>query len=144
MSNLTVDDILTSSGKYPARAKDKSCTDIVKGKAKTLVERVNALLKDLGVSKTEASSGFRTPASNAGVANAAKRSLHMSGEAVDLIDDAQQTLAYAIMARPDLLKKHKLWLEHPENTKGANTNWCHLDMSETRKDRPIRVFRPAI
>lgn len=118
-------------------------TEDVKKNADILINKINSLLKDLNWTQTvEVSSGWRPAAINGATANAAKKSLHMSGEACDLKDDKDQTLAKLIMSKPELLKKHGLWLEHPEATKGKNTNWCHLDMSTKRSDRPVRVFKP--
>lgn len=138
---LTVDMVLTSSGRYPDRAKHPECTDEVRNNAKELARRINLLLNDLGIDKADATSGFRTSSSNAQVANAAKKSLHMRGLACDLLDSKEQTLAKLIQSRPDLLKKYDLWLENPDFTKGKNTNWIHLDIG-TRSDRPSRMFNP--
>jgi hypothetical protein len=139
---ITLHDLLTSSGKYPNRALDPEATDDVVENGAILVSKVNALLKDLGSNASEISSGFRPSSVNSKTPNAAKKSLHMKGMAVDLADDKDQTLAKLIASKPELLKKHGLWLEHPDNTKGKATNWCHLDMSKTRTDRPVRIFKP--
>lgn len=125
------------------KAYSAELTDRIKSNAKDLISRVNALLKDLGWSKdVQVSSGWRPAAVNSQIANAAKKSLHQTGEAVDIVDDKEQSLSKLIMSKPELLKKHGLWLEHPEATKGKNTNWTHLDCSKVRKDRPVRVFKP--
>jgi hypothetical protein len=138
---ITLEALLTSSNRYPDRANSPDCTDEVKKNGALLINRVNALLNELGVTSVDVTSGFRTASSNAQVANAAKRSLHMQGKAVDLLDDKEQTLAKLVDSRPDLLKKYDLWLENPDFTKGKNTNWVHLDMG-TRTDRPSRKFNP--
>jgi hypothetical protein len=138
---LTLEALLTSSNRYPDRANSPDCTDEVKKNGALLVEKVNLLLNDLGIDKVDVTSGFRTASSNAQVANAAKRSLHMRGLACDLLDNKDQTLAKLVDSRPDLLKKYDLWLENPNFTKGKNTNWVHLDMG-TRTDRPSRKFNP--
>lgn len=106
-----------------------------------LLEKVNALLWELKIDKVTVSSGWRPAAINAGVANSAKRSHHMTGKAVDIMDDKAQSLASKILTQPDLLKKYDLWLEDPASTKGKNTNWVHLDIG-TRKDRSLRMFKP--
>jgi hypothetical protein len=106
-----------------------------------LLDKVNGLLFDLGVQKGEVSSGWRPAAINAQTANAAKRSLHMIGKAVDIHDDANQTLGKAILCRPELLKNYGLWMEDLASTKGQNTNWVHLDIG-SRTDRALRVFKP--
>jgi len=138
---LTLEALLTSSNRYPDRANSPDCTDEVKKNGTSLIEKVNALLNDLGIQKVDVTSGFRTASSNAQVANAAKKSLHMQGRAIDLLDNKEQSLAKLVQSRPDLLKKYDLWLENPDFTKGKNTNWVHLDMG-TRNDRPSRQFNP--
>jgi hypothetical protein len=135
-------DLMTSSGKYPDRALDPEATETVVENGAELVQKVNALLKDIGSDASQVSSGFRPSRVNSATPNAAKKSLHMEGMAVDLLDDKNQSLAKLIASKPELLKKHNLWLEHPDNTKGVNTNWAHLDMSKTRADRPVRIFKP--
>lgn len=106
-----------------------------------LLEKVNALLWDLNIKEAKVSSGWRPAAINANVANAAKKSHHMTGKAIDILDDKNQSIAAKILSQPDLLKKYDLWLEDPAHTKGKNTNWVHLDMG-TRTDRPLRMFKP--
>jgi len=88
------------------------------------------------------SSGWRPPSFNKTVGNAAKKSLHMTGNAIDIMDNKLQTLAYTIKKNASLLKKYGLWMEDPDSTMGKFTNWCHLDNSTTRTDRNIRIFKP--
>ena len=106
-----------------------------------LLDKVNALLFELKVQKASVSSGWRPAAINSQIANAAKKSLHMTGKAVDILDDSNQSLAKMILTRPDLLTKYGLWMEDLGSTKGQNTNWVHLDTG-SRKDRALRVFKP--
>ena len=106
-----------------------------------LLEKVNALLWELKIQKASVSSGWRPAAINSTVKNAAKTSLHMTGKAIDVLDDGSQSFAFKILANPDLLKKYDLWIEDPSHTKGKNTNWVHLDIG-TRTDRPLRMFKP--
>jgi len=106
-----------------------------------LLEKVNAILWELKIEKATVSSGWRPAAINANVANSAKKSHHMTGKAIDIMDDKSQSLAAKILAQPDLLRKYELWLEDPAHTKGKNTNWVHLDMG-VRKDRTLRMFKP--
>lgn len=145
MNEITLDDYITASNKYPERAKSPELTQPVKDNAIILLEKVNALLADLGISGPfKVSSGFRPSSVNSATPNAAKRSMHQTGMAIDILDDKKQKIAKLILSRPDLLKKYGLWLESPEHTIGKWTNWCHLDMDSTiRKDRPVRVFIPA-
>lgn len=139
---ISLYNLLTSSGKYTDRALHPELTELMIEEGADLVRKVNALLTELESDASEVSSGFRPASVNANTPNAAKTSLHMKCEAVDLVDDNNQSLAKLIASKPKLLQKYGLWLEHPESTKGKNTNWVHLDKSSTRKDRPIRIFKP--
>lgn len=109
--------------------------------AKKLLIQVNALLNDLGIKTGNVTSGWRPAVINAATPNSAKSSYHMTGLAIDILDNAKQDLAHLIASRPDLLKKYNLWLESPLSTKGINTSWVHLDLG-VRSDRPSRVFLP--
>jgi hypothetical protein len=147
MAKIAENDIITASGRFPARANDPQLTNAVKENISELRRRVEGLLKDLGwQKKLDCTSGFRPAAANA-AAGGAKKSAHMEGQAIDLLDDVDQQLAHLIMADAErnkensLLHKWDLWLEHPDHTKGKNTNWLHLDM-KSRRERPVRVFRP--
>lgn len=125
---LTLKDLLTSSGKYPEREKHKEVTPEVIKNAEALLSKVNALLKDLKIDKVSVSSGFRPSEVNAGIANAAKKSLHMQGSAVDL-SDPDGKLDALIESRDDLKKKYGLWQESPGATKG----WAHIDAKDRGK-----------
>ena len=110
--------------------------------AEDTIKRVNALLTDLGWTKeVQISSGWRPQQINKEIPNAAKASTHTMCLAADLVDDKNQTLGKLILSRPDLLKKHGLWLEDLSNTIGKNTNWVHVD-SKQRSARDIQVFKP--
>lgn len=119
--------------------RDTSCatelSEDVKVNATKLLEVVNQFLKELGVTEVKVSSGWRPASINSKVAGAAKKSLHMTGKAVDLKDDG--TLAKLILANLDKLKKHNLWLESPDHTKG----WVHLDLG-SRTPREKNIFIP--
>lgn len=130
---------LTASGKYPARANHPEVTEVVTSNAVKLLDRVNSLFKDLGLNLDDygISSGFRPSEVNAALGNAAKKSLHMLGLAID-IKDLDGSLGKKIAARPDLLRKYGLFIEDLKSTKG----WVHLDISPTRSDRPSRSFIP--
>src|SRR4051812_4894796 len=93
---ITLDQYLTSNGRYPERMSSPECTPAVKSAAMELLARVNRLLNDLDITKIDISSGFRTAASNAKQPGAAKKSNHMSGSAIDLVDDRSQSLCKKI------------------------------------------------
>lgn len=134
--NLTVEDIITSSGKYPERLTSEDLTEAVRENIVDLVGRVNLLLTELQ-DAPRVTSGFRPRKVNAGTKGAAPKSLHMSGKAVDL-NDPVGSLKFKIIMNPQLLAKYGLWMEHYESTPG----WCHLDTGNHRPDRPVRIFRP--
>lgn len=116
-------------------------TKEVQENAKKLLDKVNAFLIELGIEKVSVSSGFRPAAINNKVTNAAKKSYHMLGMAVDILDNKNQDLAKLVANNPILLKKYELWMEDLNSTKGKNTNWVHLDIG-SRTDRPSRIFKP--
>lgn len=135
-TKITEEDILTSSGKYPERA--KQATALVRMEARITAAKINLLLEELSyVHELKVSSGFRPALVNAATPGAAKRSLHMDGKAVDFLG---QELGIAIRAHPDgpeVLRKHGLFMEALEYT----ASWTHIDRG-TRSDRPSREFRP--
>lgn len=116
-------------------------TPEVENNAIELLKRVNAFLKDLVTAvpaldkEMKVSSGWRPAAINANIANAAKKSAHMTGEAVDLLD-INQSIAKEIVKYPELLAKHDLYLENPNSTKG----WVHLQTRRTKSGN--RIFNP--
>src|SRR5262245_61737990 len=94
-------------------------TEIV-ANAAILVERVKKLLKVFGEDRA-ITSGWRPPSVNAATPNAAAKSKHMTGQAIDL-EDHDGDLDQWCLDNPDILAEHQLWQEHPSATK----NWCHL------------------
>lgn len=111
-------------------------TEPMVGNATILLSRVNTLLIACGF-KTTCASGWRPPLYNAelrrkwqagepGGANTAVNSKHMTMEAIDLADNASQQIANYLNENKQVLQAHGLWMEHPASTKGARTNWCHL------------------
>jgi type IV secretory pathway VirD2 relaxase len=135
---ISLNDILTSSGRYPERLDSQELTEIVKANAEILKTRVNKALEYVGVLEADVSSGFRPSSVNAGVPNAAKKSAHMTCEALDLVDDDKQTLC-KLFTR-EVLEKFDLYREDSDFTKGKNTNWCHLQTRKTGSGR--RIFTP--
>lgn len=133
---IKLNDYITASGKYPERINDKECTKAVKDNALVLLNKVNQLLEELGIKTATVSSGFRPSAVNAATKGAAKKSLHMSGRAIDLYDPKHE-IAHKILANPELLKKYDLWMEDI----AATPRWTHLD-NGTRTERPLRIFKP--
>jgi hypothetical protein len=129
---ITLKDYITASGLYPAREKSPELTAELLGNAEALLKRVNALLQELGISKSTVTSGFRPSAVNANIANASKTSHHQRCRAVDILDDKDQSLSNKLLKDAEdnkqnsLLAKHGLYMEHPQHTVGKRTNWLHL------------------
>lgn len=145
-NRLTIEMVITSSNAYPDRAKSPELTKEVRSNIQRLVQAVNQLLDHLKWQAPIAvSSGFRTTQSNAKIANAAAKSLHTLGLAVDIMQPKNNNaLAQAIrqaQAKDKILTKLGLWMEDPQFTVGKNTSWVHLDLG-TRADRPSREFKP--
>lgn len=139
MSNITLKDYLTASGKYPDREKSSELTPEKLENAKKLLTAVNALLAEAGILSVSVSSGFRPLAANV-AAGGAKKSLHGTCLAIDLLDDKTQSLANKMT--PTLLRKYDLFMENEAYTKGKWTNWVHLQNSPNMLDRPSRRFVP--
>lgn len=135
---ITLDDYVTASGTYPERLKSKELTAQVKLNAVELLKRVNSLLEFMGYMEPKVSSGFRPSSVNSKIGNASKKSAHMSGEAIDLLDDKDQTLCLSI--KKPLLVKFDLYKEDSGSTIGVNTNWVHLQSRETSSGK--RIFKP--
>jgi hypothetical protein len=146
---ITVNDILTSSNRYPERAKDPECTDEIKSNAAKLCDAVNALLTDLKWNKpVSISSGFRPSGVNANVKGAAKKSAHQECLACDIFQ-AKPTNELGLLIRKvqnnqgknGILGKHGLMMEAVEATVGKNSLWVHLDL-KVRSERPSMEFKP--
>ena len=87
------------------------------------------------VTRSPISSGWRPQEVNAATPNAATRSKHMTGDAVDLFDPDGEIDGWC-MDHLDVLSEIGLWMEHPSATKG----WSHLQQIPPRSGR--RIFYP--
>lgn len=110
-------------------------TSEIRLNAEDLVRRCAALAAVLPFALPRVSSGWRPPTINAGVRNAAKRSNHMTGNAVDFADP-KGIMGDWCLANLQELERAGLWLEHPD----ATATWCHLQRVPPRSGN--RVFRP--
>lgn len=120
---------------YPALLTDEllaAATETV-ARANLLVSAYQAMTKD--DEPRRVNSGWRPPSVNAATPNAAPRSKHMSGHAID-ISDPEGDLDEWCMEHPDVLQTIGLWLEHPSATKG----WCHVQTVPPKSGK--RVFFP--
>jgi hypothetical protein len=132
---LTLENVVTASGRYPERANSPELTEEVKSNILDLIARANALLNELGVKQVAVSSGFRPSGVNVNVKGAAKKSNHLSGLALDLYDPKGE-LDKLFMANLKLLEKHGLWIESPDDT----PTWSHLQSRPPKSGN--RVFKP--
>lgn len=142
-------DIITSSGRYPERAKSSELTTQVLSNIDRLCNAVNNLLNEIQwQGEISISSGFRTSASNAATAGAAKKSSHMLGLAIDIVQPLKDnTLGKKIrqaqnnQGKKGILGRYGLMMESIEVTVGQNTSWVHLDLIP-RSERPSMEFKP--
>jgi hypothetical protein len=132
---ITRNDVITASGKFPARANSPELIPAIISNIDDLIVHVNALLKELGFESRKVSSGFRPSDVNGKISNAAKKSAHMTGMAVD-IEDADGKLAQGIMYDTRILGRNFLYMESPQHTKG----WVHLSTRAPLSGN--RVFIP--
>lgn len=135
---------------WMGRGRDVS--DALTINARATVLRASTLLTHYLLAYPDAShpvvaSGYRPPEINAGIAGAAPNSLHMTCEAVDLVDmpcliDGRmkaRPFARWCLSRLDVLADLNLWMEDPRATRGARP-WVHVQTRPPRSGR--RVFIP--
>lgn len=101
---------------------------------KALIERCTAAFAALKMPLI-VSSGYRSPAINASLANSAKRSLHMECSALDIADVDGRVRDYCL-ANLQLFKAAGLWLEDMRWT----PTWVHVQIYPPKSGR--RVFVP--
>ena len=100
--------------------------DVVRENAVMLLDKVNELLEWIKQPLEDnpngfgcVSSGWRPIEINMATANAAPKSKHMTGHAIDIYDPEGNLDNYIT---DDMLKQFGLYREHPSQTKC----WCHL------------------
>lgn len=98
------------------------------------VAKANQLLKAFGEDR-KVTSGWRPPSVNAATPNAAAKSKHMTGQAIDLADP-DGDLDDWCFDHLETLAEIGLWLESPASTKG----WCHVQILPPKSGK--RVFFP--
>lgn len=119
----------------------RDLTEEIQGNAALTVLRVNKLLtaykSATGLDVTIVNSGWRPPAVNANTANAAKKSHHMMGRAVDLGDDAEYLDTWLMTVEgQSAMSEAGVWHEHPS----ATPRWAHLQTVAPRSGK--RTFMP--
>lgn len=111
----------------------------VRANAADLLNRVNALLADCvlieAAMEPVVNSGWRPAGYNATIANAAPKSKHITGQAIDLADP-DGDLDDFLFNNPQILAAHGCYMEHPLATKG----WTHLQSVAPRSGN--RIFYP--
>lgn len=133
---ITLDEYLMGRDKlYP----DELTPQLLEN-ARLTIAKVNSFLyiaKSKGVLTLTPilTSGWRPQGINSRVKGAAKRSLHLTCQAIDLNDKHGQIDDFAFNNQRVLVDLG-LYLEHPD----ATPNWCHLQTKPPRSGN--RVFRP--
>lgn len=115
-------------------------TDSIRASAAETVARANLLLSSYRLNTKDdeprkVNSGWRPAIINAATPNAAPRSKHMLGQAID-ISDPEGDLDEWCLEHAEVLEAVGLWQEHPSATKG----WCHVQIVPPKSGR--RVFYP--
>lgn len=110
------------------RVKEEDLSPELQENLNTLVEAVNKIRKTWGKPMI-VTSGYRTPEINMKITGAAKKSAHMSCQAVDF-KDTDNSLGGWCMRNMHKLTQWGLYLEHPRHTPG----WCHLQIRRTRNN----------
>ena len=131
--------IITSEDYFGRMTHVEAPSDEVVGNADILIGRVNKLLVDVyeasGIEPDGINSGWRPAKYNATVPNAAVKSKHITGQAIDL-GDPDGALDEFLFANQQYLVENSLWLENPASSKG----WCHLQSVPPRSGN--RCFFP--
>lgn len=134
IKDITVNDVLTASGKYPKRPIDYPPSNQVMAHAAVLADRLNRLHMYWGKQLT-LTSGYRPSAINARTPGAARRSLHIIGAAADVADPTWELAKYVLADLP-MLAHLELWIEDPHHTPG----WVHFQIFQPQSGK--RVFIP--
>lgn len=131
---LTINDILTSSGKFPDRPVTYRPLKATLAHAADLCAKLNRL-QMYWQRQLVLTSGYRPPAINAKTAGAAKHSLHQICAAADIHDPEGKLAAYCLGDLP-MLVHLGLYMEDPSATPG----WVHLQLFAPKSGN--RVFKP--
>lgn len=103
----------------------------------TLAKVAGVTFRESPKTGTLVSSGWRPASLNAKTANAAPNSKHITGQAIDLYDQANSLDSW-LMTKDgqDTMVKLGLWHEHPTHTPG----WVHVQSIPPRSGK--RTFYP--
>lgn len=117
-------------------------TDTIRSASSEVLRRANRLLDFFYAANPSAhrrscTSGWRPAAVNAATRNAAKKSNHMLGLAIDIEDDDEMLDKWLMTAEGQkALERCELWMEHPS----ATPRWAHVQSVPPGSGR--RVFQP--
>lgn len=118
-------------------------TDEIRENASITLERANLFLarfyKEVRTDYPNrgCNSGWRPLAINGNTPNAAKKSKHLLGQAIDIADPDKKLAEWMMTkAGKSALEEIGLWAEHPSATPG----WCHVQIVPPRSGN--RVFYP--
>lgn len=103
-----------------------------------LLRRLNKLAAAYG-GPLKVNDGYRRPEDQP--RNAAKKSRHLTGQAVDLDDDDTAYLWHWVKDHLQLMKDIGFWLESPNWTHGPNGTWCHFQIVPPASGN--RIFVPS-
>ena len=122
-------------------------TNTIRNNAQQTVDTINKLLAEAAAdgvafgrdatTGTQVASGWRPADINAGTANAAKGSKHLTGQACDLRDTEDRQLAQWCLNHLDELRAFGLWMERPQWT----PTWVHLQIVPPASG--LRVYVPS-
>lgn len=118
------------------RAKFEDLDKEVQANLTILLERINKLRAAYG-KPLKVNSGFRNPADQP--KNAATKSNHLVGKAIDLDDDNTAFLWKWVLANLQLMKDIGLWMEDPRWTHGSVGTWMHFQITPPKSGKRIYV-----
>lgn len=132
--------MITLTDYWMGRDRQHAVSDELRAAASETVARANLLISSYrAITKDDeprtVTSGWRPPAINAATPNAAPRSRHITGQAID-ISDPEGDLDEWCLDHPEILQSIGLWQEHPSATK----SWCHVQTVPPKSGK--RVFYP--
>ncbi len=144
MHEITVSDFLMG------REVDFPPTPQMLENAAILLAKVNELLDQADadgvptrldqVTGARVSSGYRPTAINDRTANAAKKSAHLTCEAIDVADTRNQDLARWCLKHLDILQRLGLFAENPRWTFSiGGACWVHLQTRPTKSGQTVFI-----
>lgn len=138
---------------FMGRDKSSPPTPEMRDNAQVMVALANEMLEEAQidgvaldrmdqVTGTLVASGYRPPAVNERTANAAKNSVHLTCEGVDIQDSRTQDLARWCLRNLPILQRLGLYLENPRWTfSEGGDHWVHIQIRPPASGN--RVFIPS-